>query len=125
MSIVRDDTTKAVGDLRLFGGQDAGYEAAVNLMHGIFGTNKTEAVLFVDAENTFNSINRQIFFCIKSNKSVHLFLCAAVTMFQQNYLYPVIKSYHLQKAPHREVRCDGNFWKSVNATPETFSDLLS
>ena len=72
MSIVRDNTTKAVGDLRLFGEQDAGYEAAVNLMHDIFGTNKTEAVLFVDAENTFNSINRQIFFCIKSNKSVHL-----------------------------------------------------
>ena len=37
-------------------------------IHDIFGTNKTEAVLlavlqFYDAENAFNSINRQVF-CI-------------------------------------------------------------
>ena len=30
-------------------------------MHGIFGTNKTEAVLLVDAENALNSMNRQVF----------------------------------------------------------------
>ena len=40
-------------------------------IHDIFGTNKTEAVLLVDAENAFNSINRQVF-CITSNIYVHL-----------------------------------------------------
>ena len=30
-------------------------------MHDILGTNKTEAVLLVDAENAFNSINKQVF----------------------------------------------------------------
>ena len=30
-------------------------------MHDIFGTNKAETVLLADAENAFNSINRQVF----------------------------------------------------------------
>ena len=61
MSIVKDDVTKPVGNLQLCGGQDAGREAAVHSMHDIFGTNNTEAILLVDAENAFNSINRQVF----------------------------------------------------------------
>ena len=44
VSIVKDDVTKAVGNLQLCRGQDAGCEAAVHLMHDIFGTNKTETV---------------------------------------------------------------------------------
>ena len=61
MSIVKDDVTKAVGNLQLCGGEDAGYEAAAHSMHDIFGISKTEAVLLVDAENTFISINRKVF----------------------------------------------------------------
>ena len=57
MSIVKDDVTKACGNLQLRGGKDAGCKAAIHSMHDIFGTNKTEAVLLADAENAFNSIN--------------------------------------------------------------------
>ena len=61
MSIVKDDVTKAIGNLQLCGEQDAGCEATVHSIHDILGTNKTEAVLLADAENGFSSINRQIF----------------------------------------------------------------
>ena len=61
MRIVKDDVTKAVGNLQLRGGEDAECEAAVPSMHDIFGTNQTEAVILVDAENAFSSINRQVF----------------------------------------------------------------
>ena len=37
MSIVKDDVTKACGNLQLRGGQDAGWEAAIYSMHNIFG----------------------------------------------------------------------------------------
>lgn len=62
MSIVNNDVTKAVQNLELCGGQYAGCEAAVDFMHDIFSTNETEAVLLIDTENAFNSINRQVFF---------------------------------------------------------------
>ena len=61
MGIVKDGVTKAVGNLQLCGGQDAGCETTVHSMHDIFGTNKTQAVLHVDAENAFSFINRQVF----------------------------------------------------------------
>ena len=61
MSIVKDDETKAVRNLQLRGGQDAGCEPNEHSMHDIFGTNKAETVLLADAENAFNSINRQVF----------------------------------------------------------------
>ena len=78
MSILKDDVTKAVGNLQLCGGQDAGCEAAVHSMHDIFTSNETEAVLLVDAENAFNSINRQaLLHNIK-------FLCPTLATFVRN-----------------------------------------
>ena len=68
MSIVKDDVTKAVGNLQLCGGQDAGCEATVHSIYDIFGTNKTEPTLLADDENVFSSINRQVF----SNKIKHV-----------------------------------------------------
>ena len=62
MSIVKGDVTKAVWNLQLCGGQDAGCETTVHSMHDVFRTNKTEVVLLVDDENAFNFINRQVFF---------------------------------------------------------------
>ena len=44
MSIVKNDITKAVGNLHLCGGQDAGCESVVHSMHDMFATNKTEAI---------------------------------------------------------------------------------
>ena len=60
MSILKDDLAKAVGNLQLCDGQNAGCEAAVHLMLDIFATNETEAVLLVDAEKAFTSVNRQV-----------------------------------------------------------------
>ena len=69
---------KAVENLQLRGGQDAGCEVAENSMHDIFGTNKTEAVSPVDAEYAFSSIDRQVF-CITSN-----IYCPPIATFVRN-----------------------------------------
>ena len=50
----------AVGSIQLYGGQDAGCEAAVHAMAQIFDDNETEAMIFVDASNAFNRLNRQL-----------------------------------------------------------------
>ena len=62
LSIVKDDVTKAVGNLQLCCGQDTRWEATIHSMHNIFGKNKAKAVLLAAAENAFNCINRQVFF---------------------------------------------------------------
>ena len=62
LSIVKDDITKAVGNLQLCCGQDTRWGATIHSMHNIFGKNKAKAVLLADAENAFNCINRQVFF---------------------------------------------------------------
>ena len=69
MSIVNNNVTKAVENLELCGGHYAGCEAAVHFMHGIFSTNETEAVLLIDTEHAFNSINRQVF--LHNNKHIY------------------------------------------------------
>ena len=48
----------ASGSLELYAGQIAGIEAAVHAMREAFLKEETEAVLLVDASNTFNSLNR-------------------------------------------------------------------
>ena len=50
----------AVGSIQLCAGQDAGCEAAVHAMAQIFDDNETEAMIFVDACNAFNRLNRQV-----------------------------------------------------------------
>ena len=60
LSIVKLDVLDAAGSLQLCVGQDAGSEAAVHAMRAIFCDDSTEAVLLVDASNTFNCLNRQV-----------------------------------------------------------------
>ena len=60
MKVVKEDIKKAAGCLQLCAGQEAGCEAAIHAMQKIFESNKTEAILIVDAENAFNSINRKV-----------------------------------------------------------------
>jgi hypothetical protein len=59
MQVVKSDVTKAAGCLQTCAGQESGSEASIHAMNEIFNENDTEAVLLVDAENAFNSINRQ------------------------------------------------------------------
>ena len=59
MRTIKQDLQAAVGSLQLCAGQDAGCEAAVHAMSSIFSEDNTKAMLFVDASNAFNSLNRQ------------------------------------------------------------------
>ena len=60
MKIAKTDLQKSVGSLQLCAGQDAGCEAAVHSMSHIFKEEEeTEAMIFVDASNAFNRLNRQ------------------------------------------------------------------
>ena len=61
MKLLKRDVLKATGSLQLCAGQDAGCEAAIHSVYDMFNAKNTEAVLMVDASNTFNSINREAF----------------------------------------------------------------
>ena len=59
LKIIGGDVEEAAGPLQLCAGQDGGCEAAVHAMQSIFQVPETEAVLLVDANNAFNSLNRK------------------------------------------------------------------
>ena len=75
MKVVKEDIKKAVGCLQLCAGQEAGCEAVIHAMHRMLESNETEAILMIDAENAFNSINRK------------------VLLRNIDYLYPVITTF--------------------------------
>ena len=58
--VTTGDIQQAAGSLQLCAGQKAGSEAAVHSMNLAFKDQDCEAVLFVDASNAFNSLNRQV-----------------------------------------------------------------
>ena len=60
MKCAKQDLQSAVGSLQLCTGQDAGCEAAVHAMAHIYDEEDTEAMIFVDAANAFNRLNRQV-----------------------------------------------------------------
>ena len=62
MMLFKNDITYAAGALQLSAGQDAEVEAVVHAMPDSFSEENTEAVLLIDAENAFNSINRKVMF---------------------------------------------------------------
>lgn len=83
MEVVKEDVMISVGSLQLCGGQDAGCEAAIHAMHDIFKNSETEAVLLVDADNAFNSINRE---ALLHNIE---YLCPSISTFVYNcYVVP-------------------------------------
>ena len=59
MKIVTEDLQKSAECLKLCTVQEVGCEAAIHAMHGIFESNKTEAILLVDSENAFTFIRRE------------------------------------------------------------------
>ena len=54
MMLFKNDTTHVTGALQPSAGQQAGVEA---IAHAIFSEEFTKAVLLIDVENAFNSIN--------------------------------------------------------------------
>ena len=56
----KEDLTKTASPLQSCPGQEAGSEATIHSMPSVFEANETEAILLVDAENAFNSINWKV-----------------------------------------------------------------
>ena len=50
---------KPAGSLQLCAGQVAGIDAAIHTMSHLFNDDASDAVLLVDANNSFNLLNRQ------------------------------------------------------------------
>ena len=55
---IKPEIMESAGNLQLCAGQKAGCEAAAHAMREIFEEDETDAVLFIDASNAFNSMNR-------------------------------------------------------------------
>ena len=60
MYIVGDDVQEAAGPLQLCAGQQAGCEAAVHALRSMFEDSANDGILFVDASNAFNRLNRAV-----------------------------------------------------------------
>ena len=59
LNVIGPDVMEAAGPLQLCAGQDAGCEAVVHSIRQLYLEYDTEALLLVDAENAFNSLNRE------------------------------------------------------------------
>ena len=58
--VLKDDIQESAGPLQTATGLKAGAEAAIHSMRQIFEDPTTEAVILVDANNAFNSMNRKV-----------------------------------------------------------------
>ena len=80
---IKGDIMESAGCLQLCAGQKAGCEAAAHAMREIFDDEGTDAVLFVDASNAFNSMNRH---ALLHNIQ---YLCPAMSTYLRNcYNHP-------------------------------------
>ena len=59
LSITRGDVQDAAGSLQLCAGQIAGIKGAIHFISATFQSGEIEALLLVEASNTFNSLNRK------------------------------------------------------------------
>ena len=75
---IRPEIINAAGSIQVCAGQKAGCEAAAHAMREIFEEEETDAVLFIDASNAFNSINRKAM--------IHniQYLCPPMAMYMKN-----------------------------------------
>ena len=59
LAVVGQDVIDAMGPLQLCAGQESGCEVAIHCLRQMYSESTTEALLLVDAENAFNSLNRE------------------------------------------------------------------
>ena len=59
MYIAKKDVKDAAGSFQVCASQEAGSEAAINAIYDVYQQDETEAVLLVETDNAFNSINRK------------------------------------------------------------------
>ena len=83
-SLLKEDIIESAGLLQTCSGLEGGIEAAIHSMSRAFNLDDTEAMLLVDANNAFNSINRKV-----ALHNVHR-ICPSFHRFLQNsYQAPV------------------------------------
>ena len=58
--VINKDVLNTARSQQVCTGQEAGAEATIRAMYGIYNHEHSKAVLLVDAENAFNSINRNV-----------------------------------------------------------------
>lgn len=61
VKVLKPNLQEDAGDLQLCAGQESGCEAGIHAMHDIFNDEKTHGIVQVDANNAFNTINRNVF----------------------------------------------------------------
>ena len=60
MTVIKEDVLRATGTSQLCGGHEAGCEAAIHAMRTVFDNPDTDGIIFVDASNAFNNLNRKV-----------------------------------------------------------------
>ena len=61
VKVLRPDLQTNAGDLQLCAGQESGCEAGIHAMQEIFQDDNTHGIIQVDANNAFNTLNRNVF----------------------------------------------------------------
>ena len=83
INTIKPDILSSAGSLQLCAGLPAGSEAAVHSMREIFDEEATDALLLVDAQNAFNSLNRKVLL-----HNIH-YVCPPMGNYVNNcYRYP-------------------------------------
>ena len=59
MTVVKTEIVTSTAPIQVCAGLSGGVEAAIHAARRIFKDKKTEAIILVDAENAFNSLNRK------------------------------------------------------------------
>ena len=60
ISVIKPNMMACAGNLQLCAGQASGCEAAVHAISDIFEEQSTDALLLIDADNAFNSLDRKV-----------------------------------------------------------------
>ena len=83
--MIGQDIQSAAGPIQTCAGHEAGCEAVVHAMKEMQALDETEALLLVDAENSFNIIERQL--CIISGLYVRVYQLCLTTHTANQYVY--------------------------------------